>query len=109
MSRGYHSQKDLNRIVQTLIVCVVIESTLAILQTLSGSFGWLNYLVERTEQVTIVQVGKFELGRATGTIGYTTVLAQYIGMLSPLTLVIFLFGGKTRQKIFAGSLTFYRW
>jgi O-antigen ligase len=72
------------------------------MQTAFGSFGWLNSLVERTNQITYVQAGKLELGRATGTIGYTTVLAQYLGMLAPLALSICLIDTRKGLRLLSG-------
>lgn len=101
-SRGIRNVGEINVLSITLIVCLIIQSGLAIMQTLFGSFGWLNALVERADQVTYVQAGKLELGRATGTIGYTTVLAQYLGMVAPLALSICLLDSRKALRLVSG-------
>jgi O-antigen ligase len=101
-SRGIRNPGDIKVLSTTLVVCLIIQSGLAIMQTLFGSFSWLNAIVERTDQVTYVHVGKLELGRATGTIGYSTVLAQYLGLVAPLALSICLIYSGKRLRLISG-------
>jgi hypothetical protein len=96
-SRGITSEKDIKFVLWTLIFCVFIQSALGIAQTFLGSFSWLVRLVESSEQVYMVNIGKFAFGRPYGTIGYTTFYAQYLGLLFPLALASFLFE-KTKWK-----------
>ena len=101
LSRGVMSKQDVNVVAQVLIFCIMLQSFLAIAQTYFGTFAWLGSIVERTDQVTTVQVGNLEVGRATGTIGYTTVFAQYMGMLSPIALSFFVFSSSNRNQLIA--------
>jgi O-antigen ligase len=98
VSRGLTTERELKMLSWVIIGLVCLESVLAMLQTAFGSFQWMASIVERQEQVSFAEVGALEARRATGTIGYTTVFAQWMGMLSPLALafVVFCKGNLTR-------------
>jgi putative inorganic carbon (hco3(-)) transporter len=101
--RGITSRNRLSTVVATINVCLLLQGGLAIAQTTFGSFVWLGPLVERPDQVSTVVVGAGEFGRATGTIGYTTTFAQYMGMLSPLALSMLLFERSKGTWFFYGA------
>ena len=98
-SRGITCNNDLKCVMWAFIFCVFIQSFLGIAQAFFGSFTFLQRLVESAEQVRMTQVGSFTFARPYGTIGYTTVFSQYLGMLSPLALAFFLYGDRWRQKL----------
>jgi O-antigen ligase len=105
LSRGITSEKEVRFAVWVLIFSVFIQSALSIAQTFGGSFSWLQRLVEMDEQVSLHQIGTSVYGRAYGTIGYTTVFAQYLGMISPLALAFFVFK-KVKWEYFVSGLVY---
>jgi O-Antigen ligase. len=62
----------------------------------------MSSIVERQEQVSIDDVNASEVRRATGTIGYTTVFAQWLGMLSPIALAYVIFSQSNLMRLGAG-------
>lgn len=106
LSRGITSEKDVKFVSAMLIFCVFIQSVLGIAQAFWGSFGWLYRLIERSEQVYMINLGRFTFGRPYGTIGYTTVYAQYLGLLSPLALASFLFEKVKWKQLILGFVYF---
>jgi len=102
VSRGLTTERELKTLAWVIIALVFLESGLAILQTAFGSSQWMASIMERQEQVSFVEAGAFEARRATGTIGYTTVFAQWIGMLSPLALAFAVFCRGNLTRLTAG-------
>ena len=102
VSRGVTTEHELKTLAWVIIALVFLESGLAILQTAFGSFQWMASIVERQEQVSFVEAGALEARRATGTIGYTTVFAQWMGMLSPLALAFAVFSRSNLTRLAAG-------
>jgi O-antigen ligase len=103
LSRGVTSRREVKVLSCVIIGLVLLESVLAILQTNLGSFHWVASIVERKEQVTTVELDAIEVGRATGTIGYTTVFAQWLGMLSPIALAFVIFSQSNLMRLSAGA------
>lgn len=102
LSRGVTTRHDVNVLSLVIVGLVMVESGLAIVQTQVGSFSWMASLVERAEQTTTATVYGVEAARATGTIGYTTVFAQWLGVLSPMALAIVMFRRGKLQRLSAG-------
>jgi len=104
-SRGVRSRRDVRLCVLALAACGIAQSCLAIVQTAGASPGVVGALVEREEQLSIIAVGSEEYGRATGTVGYTTVLAQYLGAVFPMTVAAIFLARKAfwRNVAFGGS------
>jgi len=102
LSRGVTSRRDLKTVAAALIALVAAQSALAIAQTAFGSFDWINNLVKRDDQLTVVALNGSDVVRATGTVGYTTVFAQWLGLLSPVALAFAAFGRPAAVRLGAG-------
>ncbi len=98
VTRAVRSQDDLRLVTRLLFGSLLFQSALSIVQTAGVSVPYVNYLTEHAEQVDYVDLGAVEGARATGTIGYTTILSQYLGMLWPLALARILFGRSARER-----------
>lgn len=102
LSRSIKNENDLKHIFNVVIFCVFVQSILGILQTIFGSIDWLYILSQRIEQVKVTDYGVLTINRASGTIGWTTEFAQYLGLLSPMALAYFLYNKRKSTSLISG-------
>jgi O-antigen ligase len=91
LSRGVTSQKELETVIRLFLIMLFIQSSIGIGQAFGVSIPGIYFLAQTAVQVFGQQVGTMVFNRPFGTIGYTTIYAQYLELLFPMALVFYFF------------------
>lgn len=105
-SRGIENEQDIRFIIKIFMFCMLTQSLIGIAQYFFESLGWLNVLAESKVQSYKMIMGDYTPNRAFGTFSWTTVFAQYLAMLVPLSLAFFVFTTHKKQQLVSGFVYF---
>jgi putative inorganic carbon (hco3(-)) transporter len=87
--------------VKLLVIGLSVEGSLGIYQAYFGSPSWLP-IMTLGETTTVEDVGNIVVRRVGGTIGWTTVFAQYLALLIPLSFFLLIVSNKKRSALIYG-------
>ena len=83
------SEKDLKYLVGVLLFVIILQGFIAISQSIFRTSLGLGFLGERESYWTLSR-GSFAFGRAGGTLGHANALANFLELLLPLALAVYL-------------------